>query len=158
MGSCKYPVCPLTNFQNLYIFSCLCRPRTKEELFNLRHAQLRNVIERIFGVIKRRWGIIREVCEYPLRVQSQLPLALAALHNFIIIYDPPKKPFRLPEVRELQDPDPNGDSVPTVGISSAETTRASRLRDSIATAMWESYLAETARRAGVGHTQSLPNM
>ncbi|KAF7318617.1 DDE Tnp4 domain-containing protein [Mycena chlorophos] len=29
------------------------RPQTREELFNLRHAQARNVIERIFGVIKK---------------------------------------------------------------------------------------------------------
>lgn len=28
------------------------RPKTKEELFNLRHAQLRNVIEPIFSVLK----------------------------------------------------------------------------------------------------------
>lgn len=26
-----------------------------KELFNLRHSSLRNVIERIFGVLKRQW-------------------------------------------------------------------------------------------------------
>jgi hypothetical protein len=31
------------------------RPRNKEELFNLRHSSLRNVLERIFGVIKKNF-------------------------------------------------------------------------------------------------------
>jgi hypothetical protein len=30
------------------------RPRNKEELFNLRHASLRNVVERIFGIVKKK--------------------------------------------------------------------------------------------------------
>ena len=29
-----------------------------EELFNLRHASARNVVERVFGVLKKRWGIL----------------------------------------------------------------------------------------------------
>ncbi|THU80096.1 hypothetical protein K435DRAFT_561841, partial [Dendrothele bispora CBS 962.96] len=62
------------------------RPQSKEELYNLRHAQLRNVIERIFGVVKRQWKIVRENCEYPFRVQSVMPLAIAALHNFITFH------------------------------------------------------------------------
>ena len=31
------------------------QPRTKKALFNLRHAQIRNAIERIFGVLKKRF-------------------------------------------------------------------------------------------------------
>ncbi len=34
------------------------RPANKEELFNLRHAQLRNVVERVFGVFKQRFAIL----------------------------------------------------------------------------------------------------
>lgn len=34
------------------------KPRTKEELFNLRHSQFRNCVERIFGVCKMRWPIL----------------------------------------------------------------------------------------------------
>lgn len=36
------------------------RPATKEELFNLRHARLRNVIERVIGILKKRWRILRD--------------------------------------------------------------------------------------------------
>ena len=33
------------------------RPQTKEELFNLRHSSLRNTIERVYGIIKKRFPI-----------------------------------------------------------------------------------------------------
>ena len=59
------------------------KPKTKEELFNLQHAQLRNVIERAFGVLHRRFHILNTAPEYHLDVQAQLILVLCALHNFI---------------------------------------------------------------------------
>ena len=58
-------------------------PKDKKELFNLRHAQARNVIERIFGVLKRRFRILLLAPEYNIEIQNRIPAALAALHNFI---------------------------------------------------------------------------
>ncbi|ESK82974.1 nuclease harbi1-like [Moniliophthora roreri MCA 2997] len=60
------------------------RPQSKEELFNLRHAQARNVIEHIFGVIKWQWRILVLPPEFSMKIQAQIPAALAALHNFIL--------------------------------------------------------------------------
>jgi hypothetical protein len=108
-------------------------------------------------VSKRQWKIIREVCEYSLRTQSLLPLAIAALHNFILIFDPPDTPAQLPNARDLLVPDPHGDSMPTAGISAVETARASLRRDEIAATMWRDYLAELERR-GITHSLSLPNL
>jgi hypothetical protein len=34
------------------------RPQNREELFNLRHSMLRNVVERTFGVAKKRFGVL----------------------------------------------------------------------------------------------------
>jgi hypothetical protein len=34
------------------------RPSNKKELFNLRYAQLRNAIKRIFSVLKRKFKIL----------------------------------------------------------------------------------------------------
>ena len=34
------------------------RPQNKEELFNYRHTELRNMIERIFEVLKHRFKIL----------------------------------------------------------------------------------------------------
>lgn len=129
-------------------------PRNKEELFNLRHAQLRNVIERIFGVIKRRWQNVRHCCEYNLQTQSLIPLAIAALHNFITFHDPPASPLELPTVRELLVPNTHGDSLPSTGVSPQETARASALRDQIAENMWNDYLQEVLRR-GLVHSFTL---
>jgi hypothetical protein len=33
-------------------------PQNWEELFNLHHSSLQNVVERIFGIMKKRWGIL----------------------------------------------------------------------------------------------------
>ncbi|KAI7951580.1 hypothetical protein MJO28_007264 [Puccinia striiformis f. sp. tritici] len=57
------------------------RPETKEELYNLRHSSLRNVIERCFGVFKRRFKIMTQASEYQLEQQYDLVLACACLHN-----------------------------------------------------------------------------
>ncbi|KAL0309141.1 UNVERIFIED_CONTAM: hypothetical protein Sradi_5856400 [Sesamum radiatum] len=58
-------------------------PQNKEELFNLKHSSARNVIERTFGLLKVRWGILRSPSFYPIDVQSKIIIACCLLHNFI---------------------------------------------------------------------------
>ncbi|KAH6801111.1 nuclease HARBI1-like protein [Perilla frutescens var. hirtella] len=58
-------------------------PRNASELFNLRHASLRNVIERIFGVFKSRFTIFKTAPPFPFQTQAELVLACAGLHNFL---------------------------------------------------------------------------
>jgi hypothetical protein len=59
------------------------RPENAKELFNLRHSSLRNVIERIFGVLKRQWQILGgKGCEYSIESQIDLFCALIGLYNF----------------------------------------------------------------------------
>lgn len=59
------------------------KPSNKEELFNLRHSSLRNVIERIFGITKRQFQILETPPEFTMLVQVKLVLAVTGLHNFI---------------------------------------------------------------------------
>jgi hypothetical protein len=66
----------------------LFRPKTKEELFNLRHVQLRNAIERIFGILKRQFPILGTHPDYPYSTQVKFVFALTGLQNFIRIYSP----------------------------------------------------------------------
>lgn len=63
------------------------RPANKEELFNLRHAQARNVIERIFGVLKKHWDILNRAPQYDMDIQACIPARLGAVHNFIMDHD-----------------------------------------------------------------------
>ena len=63
-------------------------PRNKEELFNLWHANLQNIIERIFGVLKQQWQILCLPPEFSMEVQARIPVALCAIHNFIQHLDP----------------------------------------------------------------------
>ncbi|KAJ9543759.1 hypothetical protein OSB04_023466 [Centaurea solstitialis] len=45
------------------------RPVTKEEKFNYAHAQLRNVIERAYAVLKARFPILKQMASYPFPKQ-----------------------------------------------------------------------------------------
>ena len=58
-------------------------PTGREEIFNYAHASLRNCIERIFGILKNKWRILKAVPSYGLVTQKKIILACIALHNFI---------------------------------------------------------------------------
>ena len=65
------------------------RPQNTRELFNHRHASLRNVIERCFGVLKKRFSIIAGGTEpyYSLEIMTDIVLACCILHDFLIGVD-----------------------------------------------------------------------
>ncbi|PPD67774.1 hypothetical protein GOBAR_DD35349 [Gossypium barbadense] len=49
------------------------QPSSPQEFFNMKHASTRNVIERCFGLLKLRWGILRSPSFYPV-FQNQILL------------------------------------------------------------------------------------
>jgi hypothetical protein len=116
----------------------LNRPANKEELYNLRHASARNVVERIFGILKRRFVILIHPPEYGMHIQVRIPPALGALHNFIRIHDPGEiNDFTFENLRFDVDGEEGGDLA--VGPAGAvERKRATDKRNQIAQAMWES--------------------
>ena len=58
-------------------------PTTRKELYNKRHAGIRSVVERAFGLIKRKWRIVRkEALEYGIQKQVQMIYAVTGLWNF----------------------------------------------------------------------------
>ncbi|KMS99984.1 hypothetical protein BVRB_1g018230 [Beta vulgaris subsp. vulgaris] len=61
-------------------------PVSAEEYYNMKHSQARNVIERCFGLLKMRWGILRHTTWYPRKTVSRIILACALVHNFIRTY------------------------------------------------------------------------
>ena len=64
------------------------RPQNHKELFNHRHARLRNVIERIFRVVKCCFRVLLIAQEYSPKIQSCLISGAAVIHNIICICDP----------------------------------------------------------------------
>ncbi|KAL0396475.1 UNVERIFIED_CONTAM: hypothetical protein Scaly_0095900 [Sesamum calycinum] len=79
-------------------------PQSPRELFNLRHASARNVIERTFGLLKTRWGILRSPSYYPIRVQNQIIVACCLLHNFVrmeMLDDPLEEPSHISTPRYM---------------------------------------------------------
>jgi hypothetical protein len=118
------------------------RPRTKEELFNLRHATLRNVIERIFGVLKRRFRILLLAPEYDMDIQGRLPVALCTLQNFIRVHDPGDEVEMREIVDHLDGGIPQADPfIPAAEPAGADSSRnqAIAVRNRIADELWAQY-------------------
>ncbi|XP_077249248.1 uncharacterized protein LOC143888706 [Tasmannia lanceolata] len=59
------------------------RPQTSNELFNHRHSSCQNVIERTFGVLKKRFNILNEEPMYSIEKQIDIFLACCFIHNHI---------------------------------------------------------------------------
>ena len=118
------------------------RPRNKKELFNLRHALACNVIEWIFGVLKHKFQILQLVLEYSIDIQTQIPVALAAIYNFIHDQQPEEDGK---DGNEDEDDQPIGGGV-DVDDDEAEQNEGldedNERRDQIAGEMWAQYLAE----------------
>lgn len=127
------------------------RPKTERELFNLRHAQARNVVERIFGVFKRRFQIFSAPPEYSMAIQAKLVQALCVVHNFIRIHDPQDMPMRDTMDDDLEGSDDDNDNRQNFGSlgtmsSPAHRSQAEVFRDAIAKEMFADYKRELNRR------------
>ncbi|KAJ9552217.1 hypothetical protein OSB04_016262 [Centaurea solstitialis] len=112
-------------------------PQNSRELFNLRHSSLLNAIEIAFGVLKKRFPIIRSTTEpfYLCETQSDIFLACCILHNFLLDEDRDKE-LEEEVLHEI------------LNVTREEETLASRdmddrgeqIRNSIANEMWSDYL------------------
>ena len=111
------------------------KPENAQELFNLRHSSLRNVIERIFGVLKRQWKILRgKGYEYSIDTQWDLFCALIGLYNFGKQCGEDDQ-FEDKEVVE----DLLSQSDNLVGVDKTTRSVWDKRRDDIAAKMWSDY-------------------
>jgi hypothetical protein len=114
------------------------KPENSKELFNLRHSSLRNVIERIFGVLKRKYQILRTPSEYSLETQSRIILACVALHNWVRSKEGDRADIYLDTEREggrSQDIQPA--IVYPQGVVTSK--KMDTFRDQLAERMWDDY-------------------
>jgi hypothetical protein len=98
------------------------------------------VIERSFGVLKMKWGILQHLPSYPMEKQTKIIIACMVLHNFIrdsalddelFAQCDANKDF-LPDVDEATTTQPH--------VNGEEESDMNNLRDSIADglmAMWQ---------------------
>lgn len=112
-------------------------PQNPRELFNHRHSSLRNVIERSFGVLKKRFPIISSGTEpfYSVDNMTDIVLACCILHNFLMSVDIDETLMDEVDRELLQS-----------GIHRSHTQERDEdyrqgtiLRDNIATEMWNAY-------------------
>jgi hypothetical protein len=88
--------------------------------------------------------------EYSLRTQAKIPLAIAALHNFIRLLDPDDDAEMDGDydAGKMDDTDTQPINPDHLGsyISPAEKEQANTMRDTIARAMWSNYQTVLAER------------
>lgn len=116
----------------------MSRPVNKEELYNLRHSSARNAVERIFGILKKRFAILTYSSEYSMAIQARIPPALAAVHNFIRLHDTDEiSNFDL----DIMDPNPGArhGELARGPARRIKKDRAELVRNEIASAMWDNY-------------------
>lgn len=127
-----------------------CSPQNAKELFNLRHASLRNVIERVFGVLKKRFPMLVIAPMYPIKVQVAMFLAMVVIHNFIRMTgradDDIVGEYDRETHNDLVDVEQEVSFNTSIIVTPAEKAAADAIRDRIADQMWIAYQREWRRR------------
>ncbi len=115
-------------------------PRTIRELFNHRHASLRNAIERAFGLLKKRFPIISSANEptYEVKTHKLIVLACCILHNYLLGIDPDES-----LLAEVDERIRNRRRCRCSITEEDDEHRGELVRDSLASAMWIDYSHRT---------------
>ncbi|KAM0899840.1 hypothetical protein ACQ4PT_021038 [Festuca glaucescens] len=119
------------------------RPQNHRELFNLRHAIMRNHVERILGILKKRFHILNVASFHQLENQVKIPAAAAIIHNIIKMHDGDEEWL---DNEEEDNIDPRTYvNLPNDGDNLQENNflensiQGNNLRDQIAWQMWLDY-------------------
>ena len=113
------------------------RPQTPSELFNYRHSKARIIVERAFGILKKKWRVLGSPMELDIELSVEVIHACCALHNLCIEFSPDFVfEFGDNEVRQLQD------EMDVLHIENTQDPHvtAESLRDKMAQEMWAAYL------------------
>ncbi|KAA8544664.1 hypothetical protein F0562_019489 [Nyssa sinensis] len=133
------------------------RPENPRELFNLRHASLRNAIERAFGVLKKQFPIIGSTTEptYSVETQSEIILACCILHNYLMGVDPDEGIINEVDQELLNQP-PDEEEVHASMEVDEDATRGEYIRDSIAISMWNDYVVDQMQNPMLKNRRTTP--
>ncbi|KAL5576292.1 hypothetical protein UlMin_017991 [Ulmus minor] len=103
-----------------------CAPQNAEELFNLRHAALRNVIERTFGP------------HYPVETVTEIVLGCCILHKFLMGIDPDENLINEVD-QEILNQVPETEEIYTRSNDVEDAKKGAAIRNVIAQRMWQDY-------------------
>ena len=119
------------------------RPQNYKELFNLRHAVMRNHVERLLGILKKRFTILNVGTFHQIENQVKIAAAAAIFHNIIKMHDGDEE--WLDNQEDLIDPatfvnlpNDDGDNLQENNLLE-NNIHGNNLRDQIAWAMWNDY-------------------
>jgi len=113
-------------------------PQNAKELFYLRHSSLRNVIERAFGVLKKRFPIIasRTESHYDVDTMTKIVLGCCILNNFLRGVDNDESLIEEVDNGLLQE----DVQTTTTHAREHDYSLGCHIRDIIANEMWQDYV------------------
>ncbi|KAK1563199.1 hypothetical protein Q3G72_023951 [Acer saccharum] len=116
-------------------------PENYQELFNLRHASLRNVIERAFGVLKKRFPIISTGTEshFSVGTLTKIVLVCCILHNYLMGVDPDEQILREVD-QELWNNESQTEDIYSTEKDNEDVRLGASIRNEIAKRMWQGYI------------------
>ncbi|XP_028087550.1 uncharacterized protein LOC114288263 [Camellia sinensis] len=120
-----------------------CHYSGPKELFNRRHSSLCNVIERTFGVLKKRLPILQSMPNYKSTRQGPLVIACCVVHNWIRLHATLASFFMEADNEMAAAATLDGfvgGEADYVDMSQHGLTYQSNIRDEIATAMWQNHV------------------
>ena len=122
------------------------KPQNHKEIFNLRHAQLRNHIERIIGILIMRYPMLKAASLYDIDTQVDIAVACCVTHNFIRLHNGDMSLAH--DVAEDINQNnmqvvPEGDDQYNNDVPAFNNLwqAGNDMRDQIAKIMWEDYIA-----------------
>lgn len=120
------------------------RPRNYKELFNHRHALLRNHIERAIGVLKKRFPILKVGTHHPIENQVKIPAAAVLFHNLIRMHNGDEswlnnQPSNISPEAFVDLPGGDNHYNNDVVSLSSQMDNGNIVRDTIALNMWNDY-------------------
>jgi hypothetical protein len=115
-----------------------------KEIFNHRHAILRNHIESAIGVLKKRFQILKVGTHHPIVSQIKIPAATTVFHNIIRGLNGDEgwldeQPTYIQSSVHIDLPEGDGNYQNNVESLNLQDHDGSILRDQIAMQMWERY-------------------
>ncbi|VAH71312.1 unnamed protein product [Triticum turgidum subsp. durum] len=119
----------------------------EKDLFNHLHAQLRNVVERTFGVLKARFPILSRKggIPYPYRTQVKIVMACCIIHNFIRKVNHPDELFELYEHGKTEQNTDHGDQQVHGQARKDDRVAGERVRAAIAQELWTKHQQRSAQ-------------